>query len=101
MEKLKKEGKMNGRPKVLIICPTRELAQQVSSVADTVKSHVNFKTACFFGGSSAQANRIALSNGLDMVVGTPGRLNQMVEEGHLVLSECGLIILDEVRFFES
>ena len=63
-----------GEVQALVVCPTRELAQQVGKVADTLGAKLGIKTTLLYGGTGLGGQRQALEEGVDIVVGTPGRL---------------------------
>ena len=85
-----------GIVKALIICPTRELAIQV---CDEMKSFINdkdFKLLPVYGGAPWGEQKRALKKGVDVVVGTPGRLIDAIDKEKLILDELEYIVLDEV-----
>jgi ATP-dependent RNA helicase RhlB len=79
----------------LIIVPTRELAVQIEEEANLLNRHIGFYIGSLFGGvgRAGQINR--LRRGLDMVVGTPGRLLDLGTTGDLNLKEVGILVIDE------
>ncbi|CAM9988704.1 unnamed protein product [Ectocarpus sp. 4 AP-2014] len=81
------------KPRVLVMAPTRELAKQVA--ADFELTAPSLKTTCIYGGAPYRPQEDALRWGLDVVVGTPGRLLDHVGRGTLQLSDAEFIILDE------
>ncbi|CAM9449933.1 unnamed protein product [Chrysoparadoxa australica] len=80
-------------PRVIVMAPTRELAKQVSSDFETIGARL--KTTCIYGGAPYRPQEDALRYGLDIVVGTPGRIVDHMNRGTLVLSSCEFFILDE------
>ncbi|MES1903826.1 MAG: Nucleolar RNA helicase 2, partial [Paramarteilia canceri] len=81
-------------PRVVILAPTRELATQIATVSETtVKS---LKAVAIYGGASYQMQERALRGGADIVVGTPGRLKDLLNKGTLTIAEVNHVILDEV-----
>ena len=82
-------------PKCLVIAPTRELAQQVEREAASMCGKNDFNTVVVYGGVSIETQSRALSKGADIVVGTPGRLIDLVERGNLNLHDIRFCILDE------
>lgn len=82
-------------PSVLVVLPTRELAQQVEQVARAFCSSMNLSVTCCFGGASRGPQLGMLSRGVDMVVGTPGRLIDFIDAGNLDLRRCSYLVLDE------
>lgn len=79
-------GQAQARPLVLVMSPTRELAQQIISEFGTVTPD-GVRLQCHYGGTSLQDSSRALRAGVDVVVGTPGRIKDLVDKGWLVLSE--------------
>ena len=81
---------------MVVLCPTRELARQV---ADELKSVVaqplGLSVEVFHGGVAYGPQANALRDGLDVLVGTPGRVMDHIEKGNLDLSECDAVVLDE------
>lgn len=90
--KLKKHGQL----RALILTPTRELATQVAGVLDSTVSALKLRTLAITGGSSYARQKRALHEGVDIVVGTPGRINDLLTQGALQLSEIESFVLDEV-----
>jgi len=83
-----------GRPAaVLVMAPTRELAMQVASELQLTAPH--FKVTSVYGGSSYEPQLRAMREGLDAVVGTPGRICDLIDKGALKLSEVQFLVLDE------
>ncbi|GAU23884.1 hypothetical protein TSUD_35540 [Trifolium subterraneum] len=80
-------------PKVLVLAPTRELAKQVEKEIKESAPYLN--TVCVYGGVSYDIQRNALSRGVDVVVGTPGRLIDLINGGSLKLTEIQYLVLDE------
>ncbi|MBA0561583.1 hypothetical protein Golob_018398 [Gossypium lobatum] len=86
--------RMSGRlPRVLVLAPTRELAKQVEKEIKESASYLN--TVCVYGGVSYNLQRNALSRGVDVVVGTPGRIIDLIESKDLRLGEVEYLVLDE------
>ena len=82
-----------GAPSALVIAPTRELAMQVQ--AELSWLYAGAKVVSCVGGMDPRAERRALDQGCQIVVGTPGRLRDHLERGNLRLDELGAVILDE------
>jgi len=80
-------------PKALVLAPTRELAKQVEKEIQESAPYV--KTVCVYGGVSYVTQQSALSRGVDVVVGTPGRIIDLLNGGSLTLSEVQYLVLDE------
>ncbi|XP_020254378.1 DEAD-box ATP-dependent RNA helicase 3, chloroplastic-like, partial [Asparagus officinalis] len=80
-------------PRVLVLAPTRELAKQVEK--EIKESAPYFSTVCVYGGVSYNVQQNALSRGVDVVVGTPGRIIDLVNSNSLQLGEVQYLVLDE------
>lgn len=79
----------------LIVVPTRELAIQVAAFATKVGSHLHVKTTIVYGGASINMQVQELKRGTNIVVGTPGRIIDLVERGALKLEKIKFLVLDE------
>ncbi|CAM9779671.1 unnamed protein product [Ascophyllum nodosum] len=98
-EQAKVQGRARpGRPRVLILAPTAELAQQVHGVAQMLSGTVPFRSCCFTGGIGRKLKTQAdlLQEGVDLLVATPGRVATLLEAEALSLEDCRAIVLDEV-----
>lgn len=84
-----------GKPRALILAPTRELADQIDRTAHTLAKSVGFYTACIYGGVPQRRQENAMSRGTDIVVATPGRLEDLMAQGIVDLSEVETIVVDE------
>ncbi|KAJ0780950.1 putative RNA helicase transcription factor interactor and regulator CCHC(Zn) family [Helianthus annuus] len=80
-------------PRVLVLAPTRELAKQVET--EIKESAPYLRTVCVYGGVSYTLQKNQLSRGVDIVVGTPGRLIDLVNSNVLKLGEVQFLVLDE------
>jgi ATP-dependent RNA helicase RhlE len=83
-------------PRTLVLAPTRELAAQIDESFATYGSFMRFRHAVIFGGVSQGAQVRALSNGVDVLVATPGRLLDLMNQGHVRLNNLEFLVLDEV-----
>jgi ATP-dependent RNA helicase DDX5/DBP2 len=88
-------GKRRRLPKVLVLAPTRELAQQIHGEAEKFAPVVGASSVCLYGGSSKFTQIRAMARGMDVVIGTPGRCNDLLQSGELDLSEVSYFVLDE------
>ncbi len=79
----------------LIIVPTRELALQVSEFSQSLGQHMHIYTTTVYGGASINVQTQALRSGPNIVVGTPGRIIDLIERGALKLSGIKFLVLDE------
>uniref|UniRef100_A0A5B7BPY2 Putative DEAD-box ATP-dependent RNA helicase 39 n=1 Tax=Davidia involucrata TaxID=16924 RepID=A0A5B7BPY2_DAVIN len=83
------------RPRAVVLCPTRELSEQVFRVAKSISHHARFRSTMVSGGSRLRPQEDSLNVPIDMVVGTPGRVLQHIEEGNLVYGDIRYLVLDE------
>lgn len=81
--------------RALILTPTRELAVQISESFQVYGRYTNVKQEVIFGGVSQHAQTIALRNGTDVLIATPGRLLDLINQGYVHLDYLELFILDE------
>ena len=89
------------RKKALIIVPTRELAVQIEKEAQLLNYHLDFSIGSFYGGVGYVRQLALLNKGLDIVIGTPGRLLDLSERGQLKLKEIRILVIDEAdRLFD-
>ncbi|XP_023602159.1 ATP-dependent RNA helicase DDX50 isoform X2 [Myotis lucifugus] len=86
--------KKSRSPKVLVLAPTRELANQVAKDFKDITRKLS--VACFYGGTSYQSQINHIRNGIDILVGTPGRIKDHLQSGRLDLSKLRHVVLDEV-----
>ncbi|KAG5234486.1 DEAD box RNA helicase family protein [Salix suchowensis] len=82
-------------PSVLVLLPTRELATQVFDDFKVYGGAVGLNSCCVYGGASYQPQEFALKRGVDIVVGTPGRIKDHIEKGNIDLSLLKFRVLDE------
>jgi superfamily II DNA/RNA helicase len=82
-------------PQALVVVPTRELAVQVADDLRTAAVNVRVRVLTVYGGRAYEPQIDALAAGVDIVVGTPGRLLDLVERRHLDLSAVRALVLDE------
>ncbi|WP_246836174.1 DEAD/DEAH box helicase [Nesterenkonia sp. NBAIMH1] len=84
-----------GAPQALIIAPTRELAVQVAGDITTAGAKLGARTATIYGGRAYEPQIEELQRGVEIVVGTPGRLIDLQRQKHLNLKNVRIVILDE------
>lgn len=90
-----RSGPRPGKPRALILAPTRELAGQIhDSLAPLAKS-AGLRTYAIFGGVGQNPQVNALRNGLDVLVACPGRLEDLMTQGHCRLDDVEITVLDE------
>ena len=91
---------LDGTPRALIIVPTRDLCIQVTEDLVNAGTHLKnhqgkLQVLSIYGGRPYEAQIEALQAGVDVVVGTPGRLLDLAKQGHLILGKVGVLVLDE------
>ncbi|RFA17940.1 DEAD/DEAH box helicase [Subtercola boreus] len=90
------KGRKPGRlPRALILAPTRELAMQIDRTVQPIARSVGLFTTPIFGGVPQFKQVSALQRGTDIIIATPGRLEDLVEQGRLDLSQVKIVVLDE------
>ena len=82
-------------PQALVVCPTRELAQQVGAEAERFGRDLGVRTVVAYGGTSSGDQKRQLAAGCDLVVGTPGRLLDFVNSAWLSTGKLRFVVLDE------
>lgn len=86
--------KSGGRIRAVVVSPTRELAMQTNEELSKLTDHVGLKTVCVYGGASKDDQRHFLRKA-DIIVATPGRLKDFLEEGAVKLDNSKFVVLDE------
>ncbi|MFC0706997.1 DEAD/DEAH box helicase [Cellulomonas uda] len=84
-----------GKPQALVVVPTRELAVQVAGDLATASARRDVRVVQVYGGRAYEPQIDALNKGVDVVVGTPGRMIDMLKQRHLDLSHVRTVVLDE------
>ncbi len=93
--------RMLKRKMALIIVPTRELAVQIEKEAKLLNFHLEFVIGSFYGGVGYTRQLALLRKGLDIAIGTPGRLLDLSKRGYLNLKNTGILVIDEAdRLFD-
>ncbi|AMM19115.1 RNA helicase [Frondihabitans sp. PAMC 28766] len=90
-----KDRKPGRKPRALILAPTRELAMQIDRTVQPIARSVGLFTTQIYGGVPQQRQVHALQRGVDIVIGTPGRIEDLIEQGRLDLSHVTVTVLDE------
>jgi ATP-dependent RNA helicase RhlE len=85
----------NTNPKVLILTPTRELAIQIGESFASYGRFTNLRSTVIFGGVSQKAQTDALRHGVDVLIATPGRLLDLMNQGYIHLTQIKMFVLDE------
>lgn len=90
-------SRSNGRPKprALVLCPTRELATQIGDAFVTYGKGLNVREVVIFGGVSQYRQVQKLRQGAEVIIATPGRLLDLINQGHVDLSGIEALVLDE------
>ncbi|MGY1748763.1 DEAD/DEAH box helicase [Modestobacter sp. SYSU DS0511] len=83
------------RPRALILVPTRELANQVNATVEPLARALGLKTTVVFGGVGQNPQVQALAGGIDVLIACPGRLEDLIGQGHADLGAVEVTILDE------
>ncbi len=85
----------------LVIVPTRELVVQIEKEAQLLNRHTGFRIGSLYGGVGYATQETLLRKGLDIVIGTPGRLLDFSSQGRLKLKDVGYLVIDEAdRLFD-
>jgi superfamily II DNA/RNA helicase len=83
------------RPRALVLAPTRELANQIRATLEPLASAAGLRTAVVFGGVGQNPQVTALRNGVDVLIACPGRLEDLMKQGHCDLGAVEVTVLDE------
>ncbi len=85
----------------LVVAPTRELAVQIEHDAKILGAHLGIRTGCFYGGAGYVDQERKLERGVDLIIGTPGRLLDFSSSHKLDLGSVGIVVIDEAdRLFD-
>jgi len=84
-----------GGPLVLILAPTRELAKQIEDVAREYRNITRIRTVCCIGGEGRGKQLAQYDYGSELMIATPGRINDFIEAGDMSLKNVGFVVLDE------
>jgi superfamily II DNA/RNA helicase len=95
LNRLALPGERGAAPQALVIAPTRELAVQVAGDLATAGKQLGARVVTIYGGRAYEPQIAALKAGCDVVVGTPGRLLDLAQQGHLKLGFVRCLVLDE------
>ncbi len=91
LERCQPTGSLQG----LVLAPTRELAQQVAEEMNQLQGDAGLSIMTVYGGTDLEKQAKGLDDGVDLIVGTPGRVMDMSERGHLDLAKVEVFCLDE------
>ena len=89
-------GAATGRPRCIILEPTRELAIQVEEALQDFSAFTDLRVAVLYGGVGYGVQKQLLQEGVDIIVATPGRLLDLLEQGETTLKDIEILVLDEV-----
>lgn len=95
LQKLSEGKAERGRPRALVLTPTRELAAQVEDSVRTYGRHLPLRSLAIYGGAGIGPQIRQLKSGMDVLVATPGRLMDHMERGTVDLSAIEVLVLDE------
>ncbi len=96
IERLQSAGSPSAPVQAVILCPTRELADQVTmEIRRLARARQNVKVVTLCGGVALRGQTVSLEHGADIVVGTPGRILDHLERGSLSLAGVNTLVLDE------
>ena len=89
------------QPRIFILAPTRELAVQIARDAEILGKHMGYTIALAYGGIDYEKQRRHIENGVDVLIGTPGRIIDYFKQGVFKLDEVEVVVLDEAdRMFD-
>ncbi|CAD7934704.1 unnamed protein product [Amoebophrya sp. A25] len=89
------ESRRVAAPKVLVMAPTRELCQQIAEEAEKFCRGTHLLLACVYGGIEYRTSKAAVARGNDIIIATPGRLEDMADRKDISLTKINMLILDE------
>lgn len=84
-----------GEPEVVVLAPTRELAQQIHQVVVSLGPGINVKSECFYGGAKRAEQAVLTEKVFEICIATPGRMVDFLHEGFVKLHRCTFFVLDE------
>ncbi len=90
-----RQAAQDRRPRAIVLCPTRELAMQIFESFRTYGRFLGLRFVTVFGGVNQNPQVRALRTGVDVIVATPGRLQDLMEQGYVDLSAIQMLVLDE------
>ena len=98
---LQSEPMHDGSPRALIVAPTRELAIQIAADAESLSTHTDIRIALAYGGTNWEKQARTIQEGIDIIVGTPGRLIDFQKRRVLQLGHVECLVIDEAdRMFD-
>ncbi len=95
------EGALNGQKKAMVIAPTRELAVQIEEDAKELATHLPIRMVTIYGGVGYKPQQDMLKEGVELIIGTPGRLLDLARNKHINFRDIGILVIDEAdRLFD-
>lgn len=89
------------QPRIFVLAPTRELAVQIADDAKVLAKHTGCRTGLAFGGTGYEQQRRTIQDGVDLLIGTPGRIIDYYKQGVFKLDQVQVAVLDEAdRMFD-
>jgi len=89
------------QPRAFMLAPTRELAMQIAKDAELLGKHTGFKVGLAYGGTDYEKQRRTIEGGIDILIGTPGRIIDYFKQGVFALNQVEVAVLDEAdRMFD-
>jgi len=89
------------QPRAFMLAPTRELAMQIAKDAELLGKHTGFKVGLAYGGTDYEKQRRTIEDGIDILIGTPGRIIDYFKQGVFKLDQVEVAVLDEAdRMFD-
>ena len=95
LPKLERKADIDNGPYAIILAPTRELAQQIEEETCKFADTVGIRTVTVIGGASREEQIMKLRRGCEIVIATPGRLVDVLDNRYLVLNQCSYVVMDE------
>jgi ATP-dependent RNA helicase RhlE len=97
LQRLSSASTINGKhvARALVLCPTRELATQIDEGFRAYGRHLKVRSTVIFGGVNQYSQVNALQRGVDVIIATPGRLLDLMEQGYVDLRNIEVLVLDE------
>jgi len=93
--RMQAEGNRSSGPLAIVLAPTRELAKQIEEVAIQFRRLTEIKTVCCIGGEARGRQLGMYDNGAQLMIATPGRINDFLEAGDMSLRNVGFVVMDE------
>ena len=101
LQQPRKEGSDAGSPRAIMLAPTRELAIQILKDAEGIGADTGLRLSVCYGGAGYEQQREQLQTGVDILIGTPGRLIDFLKQGTYHLKDIEVLVLDEAdRMFD-